>query len=156
METLLAKYIQPVSCTEGQLKTQSDRYQGRGQEQIASLSQGTFNIDKMWPIEDEGCLTTDAMSYVDNYLQSIKSEMEFDAYEATLLCPDAPYPDFYGATVDWDQMLQAGYISIASKENNSSFASHITPSTAGVFLSLSAHHCYMLSQSSLRTMFLSS
>ncbi|RYN87310.1 hypothetical protein AA0119_g12468 [Alternaria tenuissima] len=57
----------------------------------------------MWPLQDDSCLTTDATSYVDDYLQAIESELFCDS---TLRCFDAPYPDLYGVTVDWEPMLQ--------------------------------------------------
>lgn len=86
----------------------------------------------LWPLQDEGYLTANATSYVDDYLQAVELEQYFDS---TLLSPDALYPDLYGAVVDWETVLQHKYGPVTRTEQlDSSFNFHIDPTEAGLFL----------------------
>ncbi|OWY49380.1 hypothetical protein AALT_g11048 [Alternaria alternata] len=69
----------------------------------------------MWPLQDESSLTVDATSYVDDYLQAIESELCCDS---GLLCTDGPFPDLYGATVNWEPMLQCKYAPTEQMSNS--------------------------------------
>ncbi|KNG52816.1 hypothetical protein TW65_09361 [Stemphylium lycopersici] len=60
----------------------------------------------MWTLQNDDVLTANAASYVDDYLQANGSELFFDT---ALLCADAPYPDLYGARVDWELLLHREY-----------------------------------------------
>lgn len=86
----------------------------------------------LWPLQDEGYLMANATSYVDDYLQAFELEQYFDS---TLLSPDALYPDLYGATVDWETVLQREYAPVTRTEQlNSSSSFYINPTEAGMFL----------------------
>ncbi|RYN80020.1 hypothetical protein AA0119_g13503 [Alternaria tenuissima] len=75
------------------------------------------DVDTMWPLQDDSFLTLDATSYVDDYLQAIESELCSDS---ALLCADAPFPDLYGATVNWEPMIQRKYAPATQTEQMSS------------------------------------
>ena len=72
----------------------------------AAMEEVTTDEAILWPLQDEGYLTANATSYVDDYLQAVELEQYFDS---TLLSPDALYPDLYGAVVDWETVLQHKY-----------------------------------------------
>jgi len=82
----------------------------------------------MWPLQDDSSLTVDATSYVDDYLQAIESELCCDS---ALLCADGPFPDLYGATVNWEPMLQRKYA--PNEQMSSSPCSYIAPAAVGMF-----------------------
>jgi hypothetical protein len=99
------------------------------------MEQDSANINIMWPHQDDGCLTVNATSYVDDYLQAIESELYSDG---ALLCADAPYLDLYGATVDWEPMLQRKYaLATQTEQIGSSPCSYTVPAAVGMFPSLS-------------------
>ncbi|KAI0573472.1 hypothetical protein Alg130_10076 [Pyrenophora tritici-repentis] len=57
------------------------------------MEEATADTETMWPFQDDGGLTANAMSYVNDYLEANKCN-------STLLYPDAPYLDMDGATVE--------------------------------------------------------
>jgi hypothetical protein len=95
------------------------------------MEEAPASTDTIWPLQDEGDLTANAMSYVDDYLQAIEFEQCFDS---ALLGSDVPYPDLYGATVDWETVLQRKYAPAIRREQfTSSPCFYTTPSAAGMF-----------------------
>jgi hypothetical protein len=95
------------------------------------MEEDTAATDTMWPLQDDSCLTVNAMSYVDDYLQAVESELYSDS---TLLCSDVLYPDLYGATVDWNPMLQRKYAPVMQTEQEGGSPYAYTASTAaGMF-----------------------
>ena len=99
------------------------------------MEEDSANIKTMWPHQDDSCLTFNATSYVDDHLQAIESELYSDS---SLLCADAPYPDLYGATVDWEPMLQRKYApGTQNEQRSSSTSSYTAPAAVGMFPSLS-------------------
>jgi hypothetical protein len=95
------------------------------------MKEATADTETMWPLQDDSCLTANATSYVDDYLQAIESELFCDS---TLRCSDAPYPDLYGATVDWEPMLQRKYAPVTQTEQmDISPYSYTAPTAAGMF-----------------------
>lgn len=95
------------------------------------MKEATADTATMWPLQDDDCLTANATSYVDDYLQAIESELYPDS---SLLCSDVPYPDLYGATVDWEPMLQRKYApATQTRQMGGSPYSYAAPPAAGMF-----------------------
>lgn len=95
------------------------------------MKEAAADTETLWPLQDEGCLTANAASYVDDYLQAIEFELCSDS---ALLCSDAPYPDLYGATVDWEPMLQRKYAPATQTEQVSiSPYSYTVSNATGMF-----------------------
>jgi hypothetical protein len=95
------------------------------------MKEATADTETMWPLQDDGCLTANATSYVDDYLQAIEFELYSDS---ALLRSDAPYPDLYGATVDWEPMLQRKYAPATQTDQmGSSPYSYTSPTARGMF-----------------------
>ena len=89
------------------------------------------DVDTIWPLQDDSFLTLDATSYVDDYLQAIESELCSDS---ALLCADAPFPDLYGATVNWEPMIQRKYAPATQTEQMSSSPyAYTAPAAVGMF-----------------------
>lgn len=70
------------------------------------MKETSIDTETMWTLQNDDVLTANAASYVDDYLQANGSELFFDT---ALLCADAPYPDLYGARVDWELLLHREY-----------------------------------------------
>jgi hypothetical protein len=99
------------------------------------MKEATADLATMWPLQDEVCLTAHATSYVDDCLQAIESELYSDS---NLLCSDVHFPDLYGATVDWEPMLQRKYApATRTDQTSSSPYSYSIPNSAGMFTPLS-------------------
>ncbi|KAJ6192076.1 hypothetical protein J3E72DRAFT_273735 [Bipolaris maydis] len=92
------------------------------------MEEATTNEAILWPLQDEDYLTANATTYVDDYLQAVEIERYFDN---TLLSPDALYPDLYGATVDWETVLQRKHAPVTRTEQlDSSPSLYINPTEA--------------------------
>jgi hypothetical protein len=94
------------------------------------MKEASADTETMWPLQDDSCLTANATSYVDDYLQAVESELFRDS---TLMCSDAPYPDLYGVTVDWEPMIQRKYaLTTQTEKMGSSPYSYTAPTAAGM------------------------
>ncbi|KAJ5052527.1 hypothetical protein J3E74DRAFT_295620 [Bipolaris maydis] len=91
--------------------------------------EATADIDIIWPLQDDSCLTANAEAYVDDYVQAIEFEQYFDS---TLMGSDTLYPDLYGATVDWEPVLQRKYAPETRTEHLSSSPFLYSTSTTAV------------------------
>jgi hypothetical protein len=100
------------------------------------MNEFTADTESTWPPQQDGRLGMAVSSHVDERFHAMESEL---CSNADLCYPDAPFFDLYGATLDWEPLLERWYApATQAEEIDISPYSPTTPTATGTSFTPSA------------------